>query len=72
MKSTPIYELRKPHPNQAHIDAATAALLHATAPHFPPSLKMNEMDSQPKSHHQKTSRPLSHTRDTTTGRLTSS
>jgi hypothetical protein len=31
MKATPLDELRKPHPDQARIDALTAALLRATA-----------------------------------------
>jgi hypothetical protein len=47
MKSTPLYELRKPHPNQARIDAASAALLRETASHYPPSIKSSEMGFPP-------------------------
>jgi hypothetical protein len=32
IRSTRVEELRKPHPNQRAIDAASAALLRATAP----------------------------------------
>ena len=66
MKSTPIHELRKPHPNQARIDAAAAALLRVTAAPYRTSIEANEAGFPNALMHRRIDRPQKPSHDTTT------